>query len=62
MNQAWSSPCGFCAVPVLPATKRPGMFALTPVPDETTRRIASWTRPQASSVAETRPMRSDFWT
>ena len=62
MNQAWSSPWGFWAVPVLPATMSPGMAAPPPVPDEMTSRMPSWTRSQASSVAETTPMRSDFWT
>ena len=32
MKQEWSSPCGFCAVPVLPATSMPSMRASFPVP------------------------------
>ena len=41
MNQAWGGPPGASAVPVLPATVKPGTAAAVPVPRFTTA-IISW--------------------
>src|SRR5690606_31919193 len=43
MNQAWASPWGFCAVPVLPATRTPSRAAARAVPSSTARTMASVT-------------------
>ena len=56
-NHAWSSPPGFCAVPVLPRTSRPGRSAFRAVPVFTTPRIAAATR-SAARAEKTRPSAS----
>ena len=43
INAEWSLPCGFCAVPVLPATSMSGRFASEQVPPSTAIRIPSAT-------------------